>query len=161
MNTDILGSESRKARDRILKSKLHYDWLSDGQSVIVSSPIWGPRADFCYCQIVVVLLMWGALPEERTGLSLTTVKIGSASIFTLLYVSILHSHLLRVQLLIDTCCLQLSVSLSYICMYSKHRACQSKVGIADHTLTHVAYNGCLLTWKVICLTTAKFEPLIF
>jgi hypothetical protein len=32
---------------------------SVGQSVLVSSPIWGPRPDFDCCQTVVGLLMWG------------------------------------------------------------------------------------------------------
>jgi hypothetical protein len=44
-----------------LKSKLRYDRRSVGQSVSVSSRIWGPRPDFCYCQTVDDLFMWGAL----------------------------------------------------------------------------------------------------
>jgi hypothetical protein len=38
-------------------------------------PIWGLRPDFCYCQTVTGLLMWGALSlsDERTGLSFTIV----------------------------------------------------------------------------------------
>jgi hypothetical protein len=31
------------------KSKLCYDRQSVGQSVLVPSPILGPRLDFCYC----------------------------------------------------------------------------------------------------------------
>jgi hypothetical protein len=31
--------------------------------------IWGLRSDLYYCQAVAGLLMWGALSEERTGLS--------------------------------------------------------------------------------------------
>jgi hypothetical protein len=42
------------------KSKSHYDRLSVGQSVLVSSPIWGPRSDFYYCQTFAVLWMGGA-----------------------------------------------------------------------------------------------------
>jgi hypothetical protein len=33
------------------------------------APIWGLRTDLYYCQTVAGLLMWGALSEERTGLS--------------------------------------------------------------------------------------------
>jgi hypothetical protein len=47
---------------------------NDGQSASLSwnkTPIWGLRQDFYYCQIVAGLLMWGALSDERTGLSLT------------------------------------------------------------------------------------------
>jgi hypothetical protein len=32
-------------------------------------PIWDLRPDLYYCQTVAGLLIWGALPEERTGLS--------------------------------------------------------------------------------------------
>jgi hypothetical protein len=33
------------------------------------TPIWGLRPDLYYCQIDAGLLMWGALSDERTGLS--------------------------------------------------------------------------------------------
>jgi hypothetical protein len=33
------------------------------------APIWGLRPDFYYCQTVAGLLMWGAVSDERTGLS--------------------------------------------------------------------------------------------
>jgi hypothetical protein len=52
--------------------KLRYDRRSSAsQSILVSSPIWGPRPYFCYCQTVAGLLMWGALPDERMDLSYT------------------------------------------------------------------------------------------
>jgi hypothetical protein len=47
---------------------------TDGQPASLSwcqAPIWGRRLDFCYCQTVAGLLMWGALSDERTGLSFT------------------------------------------------------------------------------------------
>jgi hypothetical protein len=47
---------------------------TDGQSATLSwceIPIWGPRPDFDYCQTVASLLMWGALSDEKTGLSFT------------------------------------------------------------------------------------------
>jgi hypothetical protein len=54
------------------KSKLRYDRWSVGQSVLVcQAPIWGLWPDFYYCQTVAGLLMWGALSDERTGLSFT------------------------------------------------------------------------------------------
>jgi hypothetical protein len=49
---------------------------TDGQSANVSwneAPIWGLRSDFCYCQTVAGLLMWGTLSDERTGLSFTII----------------------------------------------------------------------------------------
>jgi hypothetical protein len=47
---------------------------TDGQSASLSwnkAPIWGLRPDFFYCQTVAGLLMWGAVSDERTGLSFT------------------------------------------------------------------------------------------
>jgi hypothetical protein len=47
---------------------------TDGQSASLSwcqAPIWGLRPDFYYCQTVAVLLVWGALSDERTGLPFT------------------------------------------------------------------------------------------
>jgi hypothetical protein len=35
------------------------------------APMWDLRPDFYYCQTVVRLLMWGALSDQRTGLSFT------------------------------------------------------------------------------------------
>jgi hypothetical protein len=47
---------------------------TDGQSASLSwnkSPSWGLRPHFYYCQTLTNLLMWGALSDERTGLSFT------------------------------------------------------------------------------------------
>jgi hypothetical protein len=47
---------------------------TDGQSASLSwcqAPTWGQRPDFYYSQTVAGLLMWGALSEERMGLSFT------------------------------------------------------------------------------------------
>jgi hypothetical protein len=44
---------------------------SVGQSVLVSSRIWGSRPDFSYSQTVAGLLFWVALSHERMGLSFT------------------------------------------------------------------------------------------
>jgi hypothetical protein len=53
------------------KSKLRYVRRSVGRSVLVSSLILGPRPDLYFCHRVAGVLMWGALSDERTGLSLT------------------------------------------------------------------------------------------
>jgi hypothetical protein len=45
---------------------------TDGQSVSLcwnKAPIWGLRPDLYYCLTVAGLLVWGALSDERTGLS--------------------------------------------------------------------------------------------
>jgi hypothetical protein len=58
---------------------------TDGQSASLSwcqAPIWGLRPDFYYCQKIAGLLMWGALSDERTGLSFT--------MYNVQYVYILH-----------------------------------------------------------------------
>jgi hypothetical protein len=47
---------------------------TDGQSANLSwsqVPIWGLRLDFYYCQTVTGLSTWGALSDERAGLSFT------------------------------------------------------------------------------------------
>jgi hypothetical protein len=47
---------------------------TDGQSVSPSwnkPSIWDLRSDFYFCQTVTGLLMWGALSDKRTGLSIT------------------------------------------------------------------------------------------
>jgi hypothetical protein len=49
---------------------------TDGQSASLSwnnAPVWGLRPDFYYCQSVAGLFLWGALSDERTGLSFTIV----------------------------------------------------------------------------------------
>jgi hypothetical protein len=32
------------------------------------NPIWDPRPDFCYCQVVAVLFLRNGLSDERTSL---------------------------------------------------------------------------------------------
>jgi hypothetical protein len=47
---------------------------TDSQSVRLSwnkAPIWGLRPNFYYCQTVAGLFIWGALSDERAGVSFT------------------------------------------------------------------------------------------
>jgi hypothetical protein len=53
----------------ISKSKSHYDWWSVSQCIVVSSPLWDLWPDIASCQKVAVLFLWGALSDERSGLS--------------------------------------------------------------------------------------------
>jgi hypothetical protein len=46
------------------------------------APIWELRPDFYYCQTVAGLLMWGALSDERTGLSLLLLLSSPAQSFS-------------------------------------------------------------------------------
>jgi hypothetical protein len=66
------GSVANKSQSQ--RQSLSYV-TTDGQSASLSwnkAPIWGLRPDFCYCQTITGLWMWGALSDERTGLSFTT-----------------------------------------------------------------------------------------
>jgi hypothetical protein len=60
-------ADSRLQLTHIQKSKLYYDRRSVGQSLLVWSPIWDPRPDFCCCQTVAGLMIWGpSLTRGRT-----------------------------------------------------------------------------------------------
>jgi hypothetical protein len=53
---------------------------TDDQSASLSwnkAPIWGLRPDLYYCMTFAGLLKWGALSDERTGLSFARVTISS------------------------------------------------------------------------------------
>jgi hypothetical protein len=51
------------------QSHIATDGQSVSQSVLVSSPIWGSWPDIYYCLTLTVFLLWGALSDDRTGLS--------------------------------------------------------------------------------------------
>jgi hypothetical protein len=79
-----------------------------GLSVLVSSPIWGPSPEFCYCKTVAVLSMWVTLSDKGAGLSFTVVIVSSTCHpYLHFYVPsfYVHSQLLRVGFLVDTYCL--------------------------------------------------------
>jgi hypothetical protein len=46
---------STAARGAGTDSQVKVTITSDGQSVLLSNPIWGPKPDFCYCQTFAVL----------------------------------------------------------------------------------------------------------
>jgi hypothetical protein len=53
---------------------------TDGQSASLSwnkAPIWDLRPALYYCLTVAGFLMWGALSDERTGLSFASVTVSS------------------------------------------------------------------------------------
>jgi hypothetical protein len=49
------------------------------------APIWGLRPDLYYCQTVAGLLMWGALSDERTGLSFARLTVSSNKFVVSMY----------------------------------------------------------------------------
>jgi hypothetical protein len=74
---------------RLAKVKVSYV-TTDGQSASLSwnkAPIWGSKQDLYYCQAVAGLLMWGALSEERTGMSFARVPLSSnKSVVCIIYI---------------------------------------------------------------------------
>jgi hypothetical protein len=60
-------------------------------------------------------------------------------VFTGLLVGILQSHLSRVRFLEDTLFTVLYATLIYMCVQYIQGLCQSRLGTADHALTHVAH----------------------
>jgi hypothetical protein len=76
VNILLLGSDSAwlslsHSQNCRTKVKLCYYRRSFGRSLLVSSIILGTIADLCYCQTLAGLLMWSALSDERTDLSLS------------------------------------------------------------------------------------------
>jgi hypothetical protein len=57
---------------------------SVSQSVLVSSPILGSWPGIYYCLTVTVLLLWGALPDEKTGLCFVRVIVCSGKSFVIM-----------------------------------------------------------------------------
>jgi hypothetical protein len=123
------------------QAKSHYDRQPVGQSVLVSSPIWGPRPEFCYCQPLAVLSMWAAILEESMGLSFTTVRISSTHHLYLQFcisafyiVSYQESGSLRIHTIYRFTC----NSSTYVCTIIQV-LCSCRLGKADHALTHAAH----------------------
>jgi hypothetical protein len=54
---------------RISSQKSCYNWRSVSQYVLVSNSIWNLWTDIIFCLKVAVLSLWGALSDERSGLS--------------------------------------------------------------------------------------------
>jgi hypothetical protein len=75
-------------RSTIARKKSQSYVTTDGQSASLSwnkAPIWGLRLDLDYCLTLAGLLIWGALSEERTGLSFAIATgLASAVIFTVI-----------------------------------------------------------------------------
>jgi hypothetical protein len=85
-NSSRLNCSSPLTHQPITTTQSHV--TTDGQSASLSwcqAPIWGQRADLYYCLPVAELLMWGALSDERTGLSFTIAAGARQRSHTLIY----------------------------------------------------------------------------
>jgi hypothetical protein len=74
LNADLSYECILELSDESINSESESYVTTDGTSSSLSwnkGPIWGIRPDFYYRQMVAGLLMWGALSDERTGLSFT------------------------------------------------------------------------------------------
>jgi hypothetical protein len=71
--SSTVTNDKRRIPDHSHESESYV--ATDGQSASLSwnkAPLWGLRPDFYYCLTVAGLSMWGALSDERMGLSFTT-----------------------------------------------------------------------------------------
>jgi hypothetical protein len=121
------------------KSNSHCDWRSVSQSVLV----W---LDTTSCLTITVLSIWGALSDERTGLSFTRVTVSSNKSLVSMH-STLTSYIL------------LKVCIYYI--YTRPLSVQAQYSRSCPIFSRSRYNGTLVTWTAVCLTVANFKPLMF
>jgi hypothetical protein len=87
VNTPHLNSQLKCTQSQSQSQSQSYI-TTDGQTASVSSsnaPIWGLRQDIYYFQTVVGLLMWGALSDERTGLSFARITVSSSKSVVSMY----------------------------------------------------------------------------
>jgi hypothetical protein len=84
-----------------LRVKIKIMLTTDRQSASLSwcqAPIWGPRPDFYRCQTVAGLLTWGALSDERKGLSFTIAADLASTVILESDSSGTHAHILLSQI---------------------------------------------------------------
>jgi hypothetical protein len=59
----------------MLKALRHYDWRLVSQYIVVSSLLSDLWPDIAFCPKVDVLLLWGALSDDRSGLSFVSLSL--------------------------------------------------------------------------------------
>jgi hypothetical protein len=79
-------------------SELYYDRRSDGHLSWYQATIWGLWPDFYYCQKLAGLLIWGALSDDRTGLSLTIDAVFASAVILRSESRGDHDHILLSQI---------------------------------------------------------------
>jgi hypothetical protein len=104
------------------KSKSYYDWRSVSQDVLVSSPLWNLWPDIIFfCLKVAVLSLWGALSDERSGLS----PVGHCQQY------LVHCQKCNIIYIVHVTCF---MYIQYIL-----GLCQHRLSTADHATASVAY----------------------
>jgi hypothetical protein len=129
------------------KSKSHCDWQSVSQSGLVSSPIWGSWPVISYCVIVSVLSLWGALSDERSGLSFVRVIVNS-------HISLVWKNNIFTFYMFH-------MFLNAYTIYTRPLSVQAQCSRVCPISSSFHDNGNLVTWTVVCLTAAKFKPHMF
>jgi hypothetical protein len=121
--------------------------MTDHQSANLpwnKAPIWGLWPDFYYCQTFTILSMWGALSDERTGLTFARVTVSSNKYVVSMYNLHFTCHKMYVYI-----------------TYTRPLSVQTQYSRSCPILSSSCYNGSLVTWMVICLTTTKLKARIF
>jgi hypothetical protein len=108
------------------------------QYVLVSSSLWNPWPYIIFCLKVAVLSLWGALSDERSGLS---------------PVNHCQQYLIHCQNVISFTFYMPHMFYLYA-IYTRPLSAQ-----AQYSSSH--YNGSLDTWTVLRLAASKFKPLLF
>jgi hypothetical protein len=84
--------------------------------------------------------MWGALSDERTGMSFASVTVSSNKSVVSMY--------------------NLHFTYYYMCVYTRLLSVHAQYSRSCPIISSSCYNGVLVTWKVVCLISAKFKPLM-
>jgi hypothetical protein len=132
------------------KSKLCYDRRSIGKPVLMSSCIWGPRPDFCYCQIVAGLLRATYLTRGRVYRLRLMLALACAVIFTTVKISsicnlYLHFYMSKFYVVIcqESGSLWTPTIYSFTCNSSIYVCTKyTRLGIGDPGITHCS--NCVL-----------------
>jgi hypothetical protein len=128
------------------ESESHCDWRSVSLSVLMSSPVRGSWPDISYCLTVTVLSLGGG-PLWREGgfvfcqsLSAVVSQLSVRKLYTLyMFYMKLHSYT----------------------TYTRPPSVRAQYSRLCPTSGSLRYNGSPATRTVVCLTAAKFTPLVF
>jgi hypothetical protein len=135
-----------RPRPQCSQSESHCDWRSVRLPVLVSSPVWGSWPDISYCVTVTVLSL-GARPLWQEDGSVVC-QCQSAGLFQLPVCIIFTFYMFYMVLNVYT-------------IYTRPLSVRARYSRLCLISGSFRYNGSLVTWTVLCLTVAKFKPLLF